>query len=233
MEHPVAIIPARGGSKRVPRKNIRPFCGVPIIHWPLRAAHKSGLFARIAVSTDDAEIAEMARNGGAEVPFLRNPELADDVTGTAEVVRDAIMQLALPPETPVCCFYATSIFVDAEDFCTGYASLRSDEKPSWVFTIAPYRSPVRRAYEMNDGKLMPIHPEAISMRSQDLPPAFFDAGQFYWARASTWMDPTIPMWSNAAPLILDPDRVVDIDTLSDWSRAEQIFSENAPTAYQE
>ncbi|WP_186400634.1 pseudaminic acid cytidylyltransferase [Stappia sp. P2PMeth1] len=225
-DNAIAIIPARGGSERIPRKNIRTFCGKPIIHWPLQAARESGLFSRVVVSTDDEEIAKIAREGGAEIPFMREATLADGITGVAEVVRDAVIRLDLPPQTPVCCFYATSPFITPEDLRAGYAALRSGTEPNWVLTLAPYLAPVRRAFEMIEGRLVPIHSDGISTPSQNFPPAYYDAGQFWWANGETWKNcRDLPIWENSAHIIVDPLQVIDIDTPEDWGRAERMFSE--------
>lgn len=224
MDSPViAILPARGGSKRIPRKNIRSFHGKPMIHWPLQAAKESGLFDRIIVSTDDPEIAEVAISNGAEVPFLRSGSLADDMTGTTDVIRDAVTRLALPDNAPVCCIYPTAAFVRGLDLKSGYEIL-TQQSATWVLSVAPYRTPIQRAYRLRDGKAVPMSSEAMPMRSQDLPQAFFDAGQFYWALATTWRAEEARVWDGASPVILDSNRVVDIDTLDDWSFAEQLFS---------
>ncbi|ARP94076.1 pseudaminic acid cytidylyltransferase [Bordetella genomosp. 13] len=220
----IVVVPARGGSKRVPRKNVRPFHGKPMLHWPLRAAQDTGLFDRIVVSTDDPDIAEAARAGGAEVPFLRDASLADDVTGTTDVVRDAVVRLRLPDDAAVCCLYPTAAFVQARDLASGLEALREGGVP-WVISVAAYRTPIQRAYLLKeDGLVEPAMPEYMPMRSQDLPQAFFDAGQFYWARAKTWRTAGLRVWDGARPVMLDANRVVDIDTLSDWAYAERLFA---------
>lgn len=215
----VAIIPARGGSRRIPRKNVRPFCGRPALHWPIRAARTADLFDRIVVSTEDPEIAEVARAAGADVPFLRRPALADDVTGTTEVVRDAVGRLGLDGNVPVCCIYATALFVRAEDLREGLSRLADSD---WVLSLGAYATPIDRAYRRDGDRFVPRDPEMMSRRSQDLPPAYFDAGQFYWARASTWRDEAARVWGGAAGIVLPDERAVDIDTEGDWQRAERL-----------
>ncbi|MCV2872373.1 pseudaminic acid cytidylyltransferase [Defluviimonas sp. WL0050] len=217
----IAILPARGGSKRIPRKNIRLFAGRPAIGWPIRAARDSGCFSRIVVTTDDAEIAEAARAEGAEVPFLRDPALADDHTGTTEVIRDAVMRLGLGPDVPVCCIYATAFFVTATDLAEGRDLLASGAK--WCLSAGEYRTPIDRAYRRDGARLVARDPAKMPMRSQDLEPAFFDAGQFYWARAATWSDPAERVWDGAAGVILPAERCIDIDTEADWHLAETMF----------
>lgn len=218
----IAILPARGGSKRIPRKNIRPFAGRPAIGWPIRAARESGCFDRIIVTTDDPAIAGAARAEGAETPFLRDPALADDHTGTTEVVRDAVLRLGLLPETPVCCLYPTAFFVTAEDLRSGSARLQ--EGADWVLSVGEYRTPIERAYRRDGAGLVARDATKMPMRSQDLEPAFFDAGQFYWARAATWSDPKARVWDGAAGIVLPAERCIDIDTEADWQLAEKMFA---------
>lgn len=215
----VAIIPARGGSKRIPRKNIRTFCGRPALYWPVQAALSAGIFDRVVVSTDDLEIANVARATGAEVPFRRVHELADDVTGTTEVIRDAINQLDLTPETPVCCIYATAFFIRVEDLCEGLSRL---EDSSWVLSLGAYATPIDRAYRQDGNRFVPRAPDMMPKRSQDLEPAYFDAGQFYWARAATWRDGAARVYDGAAGVLLPQERTVDVDTEEDWNRAERL-----------
>lgn len=230
----IAILPARGGSKRIPRKNILDFHGKPAIGWPIQSARKSGCFDRIIVSTDDAEIAHVAKNLGAEVPFLRDPQLADDFTGTTDVIRDVVTKLNLPPATPVCLIYPTALFLSGNDIAKGKSQLTDDI--DWVLSLGEYQTPIDRAYKMvaNTGQVEARNPAKMPMRSQDLEPAFFDAGQFYWARAETWLDQSAHVWDGAASVVLPPEHCIDIDTPSDWRRAEHQFAlfeleENAPS----
>lgn len=220
MSDAIAILPARGGSKRIPRKNIKPFCGRPAIGWPIDAARASALFSRIVVTTDDAEIADVAISLGAEAPFLRDPALADDYAGTTEVIRDAVSRLGLAGETPVCCIYPTALFLAAADLAEGLAKLQGGA--DWVLSVGAYATPVDRAYRRDGDRLVPRQPDRMEMRSQDLEPAFFDAGQFYWARARTWLDPATRIWNGAAGVIVPPERAIDIDTPEDWTRAERL-----------
>ena len=220
----VAIIPARGGSKRIPRKNIRHFAGQPLIVHPLNRAAQSGLFARIVVSTDDSEIAEVARAHGAEVPFLRAPGLADDFTGTSEVIADAVTRLALSAEVPVCCLYATAAFLETEDLQAGLALLQRSEA-DWVMAVTPFPAPIERSYRRSaEGLLQPRWPEQMPRRSQDFEPSYQDAGQFYWARASRWQQPDARAWDGAAGVEIPRERSVDIDSEADWRFAERLFA---------
>lgn len=227
--HAIAILPARGGSKRILGKNIKPFAGTPAIGWPIRAAQASGCFARIVVSTDDPAIASTARGLGAEVPFLRDAALSDDHSGTTDVIRDAVVRLGLAPDTPVCCLYPTAFFVTVDDLKQGLLQLESGA--NWVLALGQYRTPIDRAYRAVGtgqvtgrvtGRVMARLPEKMPLRSQDLEPAYFDAGQFYWARARTWADPAARVWDGAAGVILPAERCIDIDTPDDWALAERM-----------
>lgn len=219
----IAILPARGGSKRIPRKNILDFFGLPAIGWPIRAALESQKFARVIVTTDDPEIAEVCLSLGAEVPFMRSKDLADDFTGTTDVIRDAVNKLDLDPNTPVCCIYPTALFVRASDLAKGATKLSGSV--NWVLSLGEYPTPIDRAYKLTDtnGGVVARQPKKMPLRSQDLEPAFFDAGQFYWAKAATWVDQNARVWDGAASVILPPERCVDIDTPEDWRRAERVF----------
>jgi pseudaminic acid cytidylyltransferase len=218
----VAILPARSGSKRIPGKNIRPFAGTPAIGWPIRAAQSAGCFGRIIVSTDDPGIRVTATGLGAEVPFARDAALSDDHSGTTDVIRDAVMRLGLAPDTPVCCLYPTAFFVTAADLKQGL--LRLNQGANWVLALGTYRTPIDRAYRADGDRVIAREPAKMPLRSQDLEPAYFDAGQFYWARASTWADLTARVWDGAAGVILPAERCIDIDTPDDWALAERMFT---------
>ena len=222
MANAVAIIPARGGSKRIPRTHIRDFKGKPAIAWPIDVAKDSGLFSRVVVSTDDQEIADCATGFGAETPFLRDASLADDYTGTTDVIRDAVQRLNLAPDTPVCCIYATALFVREEDLQTGFGLLNGGA--TWSMSVAEYPTPIGRAYHRQGDRLVPRHPDQMPMRSQDLEPDYFDVGQFYWAKAETWLDPDAVVWDGTAGVEIPFLRAVDIDTEADWERAEFLMS---------
>jgi pseudaminic acid cytidylyltransferase len=221
----LAVLPARGGSKRIPRKNIRPFCGRPMIAWPIAAAQRSGLFDHIIVSTDDPEIAEIARTHGSAAPFLRPAPLADDQTGTIEVIAHAT-RWALDqgwPVTAVCCLYPTAPMIASADLTEGFRVLESG-KWDFVFTAAEFPSPIFRAFRQTEsGGLEMFWPEHFTTRSQDLPRALHDAGQFYWGRPQAWLESSIVFGPCSAPLIIPRWRVQDIDTPDDWFRAEALF----------
>lgn len=222
----VAVIPARGGSKRIPRKNIKPFCGKPMIAWSIEAAQKSGCFDRIIVSTDDSEIVDIARACGAEVPFMRPTELSDDYAGTIPVIAHAVAWLQHNGVAPlyVCCLYATAPFVRGEDLQEGFHILQ-DTGAEYAFTVTRYVYPIQRALRFTPvGRVAMWNSEQYQARSQDLEEAFHDAGQFYWGRARAWLDQTPIFSSDAAPVVLPYERVQDIDTFEDWRAAEIKFS---------
>lgn len=216
----VAIIPARSGSKRIPRKNVKAFRGKPMIAWSIEAARKSNCFSRIVVSTDSDEIAAVAREWGAETPFTRPRSLADDHTGTQAVIAHAVQALELVEDSPVCCLYATAPLVQPKDLYTGLQKLR-DTNAAYVFTVTNYPFPIQRAIRITpDNRVEMLQPEQFHTRSQDLEPAWHDAGQFYWAKAATWLK-TAPIFTKASvPLPLPRWRVQDIDTPEDWTLAE-------------
>ncbi|EKF17397.1 pseudaminic acid cytidylyltransferase [Nitratireductor pacificus] len=221
----LAVIPARGGSKRIPRKNIRPFCGRPMIAWSIDAARGSGCFDKIIVSTDDEEIAAVARQCGAETPFMRPAELSDDHAGTVPVIAHAVewhRQNGVAPDR-VCCLYATAPFVQAEDLRTGLKMLEAEDC-AYVFPVTSYPFPIQRAVRLTgEGRVEMFSPEHFYTRSQDLEEAYHDAGQFYWGRAGAWLGGEPIFSPGSIPLILPSYRVQDIDTLEDWKRAEWLF----------
>lgn len=221
----IAIIPARGGSKRIPRKNIRSFAGRPMIAYPILAAAESGIFNRIVVSTDDTEIAEIARRFGAEIPFLRPAELADDYTGTIDVVKHAIRwhRDQGVPVSYVCCIYATSPLLRARYLREGLDQLMATGK-SYAFSVTSYAFPVQRALRIAPSNgIEAICPEHIFTRSQDLEEAYHDAGQFYWGRSQAFLNDEVIFSAASVPIILPRHLVQDIDTLEDWRRAELMY----------
>lgn len=224
----IAIIPARGGSKRIPRKNIRPFAGRPMICWSIDAAQASRCFKRIVVSTDDEEIAEVARSAGADVPFRRPPELADDRAETLPVIAHAINWLRADGEVfdEVCCIYATAPMLSAADLVEGRRILR-DRVVDYAFGCASFAFPVQRALVRDEhGRVAPMFPEFINFRSQDLIEAFHDAGQFYWGRADAFTSRTPIFGPTSVAIRVPRHRVQDIDTEEDWARAEFLFRAN-------
>ncbi len=221
----VAIIPARGGSKRIPRKNIRPFDGKPIIGYTIEAALKSRLFKRVIVSTDDEEIAEVSRSFGAETPFLRPRELADDFTNTNDVVKHCLQWLndSQYPVGIACCIYATAPFLRIEFLQKGYDLLISRGK-SFAFSVTTFPFPIQRAIRITEqGVVEAIFPENNLVRSQDLEEAYHDAGQFYWGKTEAFQNNEVIFSPVSIPVILPRYLVQDIDTLEDWQRAELMF----------
>lgn len=217
----IAIIPARGGSKRIPRKNIRSFCGKPMIAWSIEAALKSACFDQVAVSTDDAEVAAIATTYGAAVPFLRPASLADDHTGTVPVIQHAVNWYREQGAAPdvVCCIYATAPFLNPEDLRQGLISLE-EMKAEYAFSVTSYPFPIQRALRIRQGHVEMLHSQYLNTRSQDLEETFHDAGQFYWGTAAAWLEGKAVFAPHSVPVILPRHRVQDIDTEEDWLRAE-------------
>ncbi|POA32596.1 MULTISPECIES: pseudaminic acid cytidylyltransferase [unclassified Pseudomonas] len=223
----VAIIPARGGSKRIPRKNLKPFDGVPMIVRSIKTALDSGLFAQVLVSTDDDEIADLARASGAQVPFMRPAALADDFTGTAAVIVHALEELHRQGSDfdYACCIYATAPLLQTRFLQQGLQRLELHPDKSFAFSVCDFGFPVQRALTLDDqGALSALYPEFRNTRSQDLPPAYQDAGQFYWGRSSAWLRGDVLYSPRSLPVILPRYLVQDIDTLEDWKRAEYLYA---------
>lgn len=221
----IAVIPARGGSKRVPRKNVREFCGRPMLGWPIGIAKASGLFDHVIVSTDDPGIAEVARKWGAETPFSRPDELSNDHAGTLEVVAHAT-RWGLEqgwPLTAVCCIYATAAFLRAADLERGLAALESGDW-AYAFSATKYTAPIFRSFrQLEAGGIEMLYPEHATTRSQDLPEMLHDAGQFYWGRPSAWIGGKKILDSHSLAVMIPPWRVHDIDDEDEWIRAELAF----------
>jgi len=221
----VAIIPARGGSKRIPRKNVKLFAGLPMIAHTVRAARAAGVFDRIIVSTDDPEIAGIAQEHGTEVPFVRPTELATDVAGTDAVIQHALAWFAAhgAPVEEFCCLYATAPFLRAEDIRRGRELLRQCEAAT-AFAVTTYPYTIFRSLKVNAaGRVEMFWPENFPKRSQELPEAWHDAGQFYWGHTERYLVEGRLFSSNSVPVFLPRNRVQDIDTPEDWAVAEQMF----------
>jgi N-acylneuraminate cytidylyltransferase len=223
-ESNIAVIPARGGSKRIPGKNTREFCGKPIIAYSIAAAHDAGVFDRIIVSTDSTEVARAAEEFGAEVPFLRPAELAEDTTPTMPVVRHAVEWLvaAGTDVRHVCCVYPASPLVQPRWIREGL-DLLSGSAAEFVFPVAAYRSCIFRALRIEDGEIRMFWPENELKRSQDLPDAYHDAGQFYWGTVKAYRSHEGFFSARSLPIVLPGHLVQDIDTPEDWARAEFLF----------
>lgn len=221
-----AIIPARGGSKRIPRKNVKPFCGKPMIAWSIKAVKEAGIFDAILVSTDDAEIASVAEANGAETPFRRPAELSNDLTPTLPVIAHAIdwLEKHRGPVEFACCIYATAPFLQAEFLREGLELMKAHPEAEFAFSITSYAFPIFRALRRNaDGTVGMFWPENELKRSQDLPDAWHDAGQFYWGRKQAFCDRLGVFSARAYPVVLPRHIVQDIDTPEDWERAERMF----------
>lgn len=220
----LAVIPARGGSKRIPRKNIKMFCGKPMIAWSIEAALGSECFDQVVVSTDDEEIADVARRYGALVPFERPAELADDHTGTIPVIRHAVewFNRRAQPVGSACCLYATAPFISTVDLRRGLDELQGNDC-DYAFSVTSYAFPIQRAIRIQDGRVEMFKPENFNTRSQDLEEAYHDAGQFYWGKAQAWVQERPIFTLRSLPILLPRHRVQDIDTPEDWVRAEWLF----------
>lgn len=220
----LAVIPARDGSKRIPGKNIRDFAGKPMISYAIEAAQATGLFDHLVVSTDSAEIGEIARAAGAETPFVRPSELADDHTPTVPVIAHAVracLELGWQASS-VCCIYPAVPLIRSQDIADALDVLERGPA-SYVFPVTPYSSPIQRALRRGgDGRISSFYPQYREVRTQDLAPAFHDTGQFYWGWAQSWLD-ELGIHANGASIVLPEWRVVDIDTADDWKRAEFIY----------
>lgn len=222
----IAVIPARGGSKRIPRKNVKLFAGKPIIAWSIEAARAAGCFEHIVVSTDDAEIAEVARASGASVPFMRPAELSDDFTPTVPVIAHAVRAMSgLGHDAAfACCIYPTAPFVTGELLAQAVEVLRRDETLQYALSVAEFSYPIQRALRRTqDGRVSMIDASKVTTRSQDLERAYHDAGQFYAGRAAAWLAQQPLFGDLSGSIVLPSERVQDIDTMDDWIRAELMF----------
>lgn len=224
----IAIIPARGGSKRILRKNVRMLDGKPLISFPIVAALESQIFNDVFVSTDDREIADIAKSYGAKVPFLRSAELSDDFTSTIPVIRDSIQKIEKLGYMfdNCCCIYPTSIFVTPKELLEAHRQLVESPKSDFVVSVVKYPYPIQRALGMNiDLDISFLHPEHLSARSQDLPNTYHDAAQFYVGKKSAWMD-SESVFINAIGYLLDSSKIQDIDDEEDLRKAELLYRSN-------
>lgn len=221
----LCIIPARGGSKRIPRKNIKPFMGKPIMAYSIEAALKSGLFDEVMVSTDDEEYAEIARQFGAKVPFMRSEKTANDYATTEDVLFEVLGEYekrGMRFDT-ICCLYSTAPFVTAARMKEAYDKMISENVDA-VFTVVAYSYPIQRCLHIVDGKIGMKWPEYQSARSQDLETIYHDAGQFYFARVPQLRIEKDLWMKNSVPFILPETEVQDLDTMTDWQLAEMKFN---------
>jgi len=224
MKNAIAIIPARGGSKRIPHKNIKLFQGKPLIAYSIEVALNSQLFSKVVVSTDDEEIAAIAREYGAEVPFIRSHKLADDYTSSGDVVNDAIKKLQCMGEEfeYICTIYATAPLLEEQYLKEGFEKLKkSNARMAFSVTSMPF--PIQRTFKITkDERCKMFTPEHFLTRSQDLEEAYQDAGQFYWETLDKKLR-DIPFGSDSIPIVLPRYLVQDIDTLEDWKRVELMY----------
>jgi N-acylneuraminate cytidylyltransferase len=221
----IAIIPARGGSKRIPLKNIKIFDGKPLIAYSIDAAKASGLFDKIIVSTDSEEVAEVAKAYGADVPFIRPQELSNDVVGTRPVTNHGIkfcIEHFYKPKF-CCCIYATAPFLRAKFLKQGLDSLEQQSEKSFAFSVTSFPFPVQRALLKTQAGVAPMFPDDIGKRSQDLEEAYHDAGQFYWGTTDAYLSNRKIFSQHSLPVVLPRHLVQDIDTPEDWQRAELMF----------
>ncbi|MBT8567962.1 pseudaminic acid cytidylyltransferase [Polynucleobacter paneuropaeus] len=220
----IAIIPARGGSKRIPKKNIKQFCGKPMIAYAIDAARSSGLFEHVVVSTDDKEIARVAKDLGAEIPFIRPGSLSTDYIETVPVISHATklcIELGWSFKQ-VCCIYPAVPFIQAEDLKGALTSL-INEGADYCFPVSEYPSAPQRALKfLEKGRMAPFYPEYELVRTQDLEPTYFDVGQFYWGVNDAWLNNS-KIHSSGLGYVIPSWRVVDIDTDADWKRAELLY----------
>jgi pseudaminic acid cytidylyltransferase len=230
MKKAVAIITARGGSKRIPRKNIKYFNGKPIIAYSIDAAFQSGIFDEVMVSTDDQEIAEVAKQYGAVVPFMRSAKTSDDYATTADVINevlDSYAKEAVQFEF-ACCIYPTAPFVNADKLRSAFQKITEAGSDS-VLPITRFSFPIWRSFKMENGKVSYNWPEFAPKRSQDLPPAFHDCGQFYFFNVERFLQTGKLITENTIGLEVPESEVQDIDTKEDWKIAEikyKLFSKN-------
>lgn len=221
----LAIIPARGGSKRIPRKNIKNFCGIPIIAWSIKAALESGCFDQIVVSTDDLEISKIARSYGATTPFIRPAEYSGDFSTTTSVIKHAIEWYEAQGTRLeyVCCIYPTAPFVNGEKLAKGLDLIRRN-LCSYVFPVVEFDYPVQRAFKLvEDGAIQMLDPSKFNCRSQDLEGVWHDAGQFYWGTPEAWKEEVQLFDGHSRPIKISRLESQDIDSIEDWKIAELKF----------
>ena len=221
----LAVIPARGGSKRIPRKNIKLFNGQPMIAYSIQAAKASGAFDDVIVSTDDAEIADIAMQYGASVPFMRPTDLSDDFTGTRAVTNHAIKAYEATIAKPdyCCCIYATAPFIQASDISRALEELIALPDKAFAFSVTTYAFPIQRALKRAGGGVESMYPQFAATRSQDLEEGYHDAGQFYWGSYAGYLSEKAMFSQHSIPIVLPRHLVQDIDTSEDWTRAELMY----------
>jgi pseudaminic acid cytidylyltransferase len=227
----VAIIPARGGSKRVPRKNVKLLAGKPAIAYPIELALNVGLFDRVIVSTDDPEIAEISQRFGAEVPFVRSSKLSDDFTVTVDVIADAASQIRHHGGNfdYICCLYPVTPLLDARRIVQSFEVLQTG-KWDYVFPAIEFPSPIERGFKKSaSGQIKFGFPEFVNTRTQDIGKTFHDAGQFYFGKAESWLAKKPILNGNSTFIELEKNETLDIDDLEDWALVEHLISLRALT----
>jgi N-acylneuraminate cytidylyltransferase len=229
----VAIIPARGGSKRIKKKNIKDFFGKPVIAYSIETAINSGCFDKVIVSTDDAEIARIAKQYGAELPFLRPKNIADDFATTADVIKHALLwyQERNIKVDLICCIYACSPFIKETDIRHSLELLSQDLDADYCFPVCEYAFPIQRAIAIDEkSRANMLEPKHLNTRSQDLPLAYHDVGQFYWGRPAAYLNDVSLFSERAIPMPISRKEVIDIDTPEDWEYALQLYKLKHPAS---
>lgn len=223
----LCVIPARGGSKRIPGKNVKVFHGKPMITWSIAAAQASGAFDHIIVTTDDPQIAQVAQDAGAEVPFMRPPELSDDHMSTVPVIAHALRaaEMLWGQQDILCCLYATAPFVQSDDILGVRDILLADADVDFAMPVTSFPFPIQRGVRLHDtNRIAMFQPEHALTRSQDLEEAYHDVGQFYWGRRAAWLGTDPIMRAKTAAYVIPRHRAQDIDTPEDWDVAERLFA---------
>lgn len=225
MNHALAIIPARGGSKRIPRKNIKHFFDKPIMAYSIEAAIKSGCFENVMVSTDDSEIAEIAKTYGAEVPFMRSEKNSSDHASTADVLLEVLQSYQKLGKifSSLCCIYPAAVFASAEKIRESKNILESNPQVQTVFPIVKFSFPIQRAVRLKSGWLEPVNAEDYKKRSQDLEPSYHDAGQYYWLKVSSFEKTGTILGDKCLGIPTSEMEVQDIDNSTDWQLAEMKY----------
>jgi N-acylneuraminate cytidylyltransferase len=221
MDKKVAIITARGGSKRISRKNIKEFLGYPIIKYSIDAALNAGCFDEVMVSTDDSEIAEIAKKYRANVPFMRSEKTSNDIAMTADVIEEVLLEYQKNGQNfeYACCIYPTASFITPGKLQKSFEILKENDADS-VIPVVKFSYPIQRSLKIESKKLSMFHPEFLNTRSQDLEPAYHDAGQFYWLKIEAFLKQKSLFMSNTLPLEISELEVQDIDNEVDWKLAE-------------
>ena len=217
----LAIIPARGGSKRIPRKNIKPFLGKPIIVYSIEAAIKSNLFNEVMVSTDDEEIAKIAKQYGAKVPFLRSNDNANDFAVLADVVEEVVSNYSQNNQIfeNICCILPTAPFITSTKIIEAYKTLSNNNFDS-VFPVLEFSFPIQRSLKIKNNKVAMVWNEHLNSRSQDLEPRYHDSGQFYWIKTQSFLTEKKLLTNDSGAIIISQLEAQDIDTETDWKLAE-------------